>query len=166
MATTPRSQAVEIWTVVTGWILIVKIGSKGMVCSDSNSSCCQFNRVRRISKSVGNWPLQTHGVRPVSRRLKNKTVHTTFELWQAALQDPILALLMPGVYPRDKLPIVNKYPSGLIANTDPHDKPGTHWVATYFISLWEGDIFWQLRVFCWYLWHRWIHQPECDPLQW
>ena len=48
---------------------------------------------------------------------------------------------MQGVYPTDKLPIVNKYPSGLIANTDPHDKPGTHWVATYFISVWEGDIF-------------------------
>ena len=51
-------------------------------------------------------------MRPVSRRLKNKTVHTTFELWQAALQDPIL------------LPIVNKYPSGLFANTDSYDKPG------------------------------------------
>ena len=69
-----------------------------------------------------------HGVRPVSRRLKNKTVHTTFELWQAALQDSILALFMPGVYSRDKLPIVNKYPSGLFANTDPYDKLGMYWV--------------------------------------
>ena len=76
-----------------------------------------------------------HGVRPVSRRLKNKTVHTTFELWQAALQDPILALFMPGVYPRDKLPIVNKYPSGLFANTDPYDKLGMHWVSFVFFCL-------------------------------
>ena len=82
-----------------------------------------------------------HGVRPVSRRLKNKTIHTTFELWQAAIEDPMLAPIMQGVYPTDKLPIVNKYPSGLIANTDPHDKPGTHWVATYFILLWESEFF-------------------------
>ena len=68
-------------------------------------------------------------------------MHTTFELWQAALQDPILAPVMQGVFPRDKLPIVNKYPSGLIANTDPHDQPGTHWVAMYFISPWESEFF-------------------------
>ena len=68
-------------------------------------------------------------------------MRTTFELWQAALQDPILAPVMQGVFPRDKLPIVNKYPSGLIANTDPHDQPGTHWVAMYFISPWESEFF-------------------------
>ena len=44
-------------------------------------------------------------------------MHITFELWQAAIEDPILAPIMQGVYPRDKSPIVNKYPSGLIANT-------------------------------------------------
>ena len=63
------------------------------------------------------------------------------ELWQAAIEDPMLVPIMQGVYPTDKLPIVNKYPSGLIANTDPHDKPGTHWVATYFILLWESEFF-------------------------
>ena len=68
-------------------------------------------------------------------------MHTTFELWQAALQDPILAPVRQGVYPRDKLPIVNKYSSGLIANTDPHDKPGTHWVAMYFICPWKSEFF-------------------------
>ena len=82
-----------------------------------------------------------HGVRPVSRRLKNKTMHTTFELWQAAIEDTMLAPIMQGVYPTDKLPIVIKYPSGLIANTDPHDKPGTHCVATYFILLRESEFF-------------------------
>ena len=68
-------------------------------------------------------------------------MHTTFELWQAALQDPILAPVMQGVVPRDKLPIVNKYPLGLIADTDPHNQPGTHWVAMYFISRWESEFF-------------------------
>lgn len=67
-------------------------------------------------------------------------MHTTFELWQAALQDPILAPVMQGVFPRDKLPIVNKYPLELIANTDPHDQPGTHWTAKYF-SPWESEFF-------------------------
>ena len=26
-------------------------------------------------------------------------------------------------------------------NPDPHDKPGTYWVATYFISVWESEFF-------------------------
>lgn len=61
-------------------------------------------------------------------------MHTTFELWQAALQDPILAPVMQGVFPRDKLPIVNKHPSRLIANTDPHDQPGhIGWPCTSFL---------------------------------
>ena len=68
-------------------------------------------------------------------------MHTTFELWQAAVQDPKLAPVMLGVYPKDRLPVVNKYPSGMIANTDPHDQPGTHWVAMYFISPWETEFF-------------------------
>ena len=42
---------------------------------------------------------------------------------------------MPGIYPRDKLPIVNKYPSGLFANTDPYDKAGMHWVSFVFFCL-------------------------------
>ena len=32
------------------------------------------------------------------RALKEKTMHTTFALWQAALQDPILAPVMQGGY--------------------------------------------------------------------
>ena len=92
-------------------------------------------------------------------------MHTTFELWQAALQDPILAPVKQGVFPRDKLPIVNKYPSGLIANTDPHDQPGTHWVAMYFISPWESEFFDSYGVSSRYLWHEWIHRARCYALQ-
>ena len=75
------------------------------------------------------------------RVLEDTEMHTTFELWQAALQDPMVASIMQGVFPRDKLPVVNTYPSGMIANTDPHDQPGTHWVAMYFISPWETEFF-------------------------
>ena len=56
-------------------------------------------------------------------------MYTTQELWQVSLHDPILASVMRGVFPSDKLPVVNEYPSALIANTDPQDQPGTHWLA-------------------------------------
>ena len=50
-------------------------------------------------------------------------MYTTQELWQVPLHDPILTSVMRGVFPSDKLPVVNEYPSALIANTDPHDHP-------------------------------------------
>ena len=68
-------------------------------------------------------------------------MHTTQELWQVSLHDPILASVMRGVFPSDKLPIVNEYPSALIANTDPHDQPGTHWTAMYFVTPDESEFF-------------------------
>lgn len=46
-----------------------------------------------------------------------------------------------GVYPADKLPIVNKYPFILIANTDNHDGPGKHWVAIYLDENKKGEFF-------------------------
>ena len=61
-------------------------------------------------------------------------MHTTQELWEAALRDPVLGPLMQGVFPSDKLPVIKTYPTGLISNTDPHHLPGTHWVAMYFTS--------------------------------
>ena len=40
-----------------------------------------------------------------------------------------------GVFPSDKLPqTIEKYPCGIVANTDPSDKPGEHWIAL-FISI-------------------------------
>ena len=68
-------------------------------------------------------------------------MHTTQELWQVSLHDPILASVMRGVFPTDKLPVVNQYPSALIANTDPHDQPGTHWLAMYFVTPDESEFF-------------------------
>ena len=68
-------------------------------------------------------------------------MHTTQELWQVSLHDPSLAIAMRGVFPSDKLPIINTYPAALIANTDPHDQPGTHWIAMYFESPYESEFF-------------------------
>jgi hypothetical protein len=36
-----------------------------------------------------------------------------------------------GVYARNRLPRRLNVPSALIGNTDPDDRPGTHWVALY-----------------------------------
>ena len=65
-------------------------------------------------------------------------MHTTQELWQVSLHHPILASVTRGVFPSDKLPIVNEYPSALIANID---QPGTHWIAMYFVTPDESEFF-------------------------
>ena len=36
-----------------------------------------------------------------------------------------------GVFPRDKLPTIKKYPFCVVVNTDPANKPGQHWVAIF-----------------------------------
>ncbi|KAL3117649.1 hypothetical protein niasHT_004314 [Heterodera trifolii] len=40
-----------------------------------------------------------------------------------------------GCFPCDKLPnIINKYPSALVANNDPSNKEGTHWIAMFIVD--------------------------------
>src|ERR1700712_3875248 len=39
-----------------------------------------------------------------------------------------------GVFPRDNLPAIKFLPVSLIMNTDPHNKPGQHWVAIHINS--------------------------------
>lgn len=68
-------------------------------------------------------------------------MHTTQELWQACLHDPADASLVQAVFPSDKLPIINTYTAGPIANTHPQDQPGTYWVAIYFDSPQESEFF-------------------------
>lgn len=37
-----------------------------------------------------------------------------------------------GVYPRDLIPHqLRPYEKGIVVNTDPHDRPGMHWVCLY-----------------------------------
>ena len=46
-----------------------------------------------------------------------------------------------GVFPSDKLPqTIDKYPCGLVANTDPSTKPGKHWISIYLSSPRKGRI--------------------------
>ena len=48
-----------------------------------------------------------------------------------------------GVFPSDLLvkQKIDSFPCGLIANTDPSNKPGEHWVAFYFDSDGKGEYF-------------------------
>src|SRR5580658_6478645 len=46
-----------------------------------------------------------------------------------------------GVFPRDLLPTRVKYPSCLIANTDPSSAPGEHWVAIILNRDRSGEYF-------------------------
>lgn len=45
-----------------------------------------------------------------------------------------------GVFPADRLPQkITNFPSALVVNTDPHQLPGSHWVAFYFTDKKEGE---------------------------
>ena len=46
-----------------------------------------------------------------------------------------------GVYARNKLPRRLNVPSALIGNTDPVDRPGTHWVALYIDANSRGEYY-------------------------
>ena len=53
--------------------------------------------------------------------------------WLVA-QDPHLRNRFLGVFAADELPLLQDVPrpSGLIVNSDPSHKPGTHWMAIYY----------------------------------
>ena len=55
---------------------------------------------------------------------------STSVLETLAHEDPALRSQFQGVYPADKLPR-QVLEGGYIVNTDPHDKPGQHWLACW-----------------------------------
>lgn len=46
-----------------------------------------------------------------------------------------------GCFARDQLPIRTKRPAGLIFNTDPSTKSGTHWIAYYISGDGQSELF-------------------------
>ena len=47
-----------------------------------------------------------------------------------------------GVYSSDLLPSnIDRYPCGIIVNTDPHTEKGSHWLALYFPTKERGEFF-------------------------
>lgn len=65
----------------------------------------------------------------------------SLEITNILKADRFTAGIFQGVYPSDRLPNVVKYPSAYIINTDPHSKPGTHWVHVHFVNSTFGFYF-------------------------
>ena len=58
---------------------------------------------------------------------------STRDLEDMMMQDPVTSSCFLGVFASNELPSkISTYPSALIANTDPCNKPGQHWVAMFF----------------------------------
>ncbi len=66
----------------------------------------------------------------------------TAQIVNALEQDTVMSKTFCGVFPSNKLPqTVDKYPCGFVANTDPSNKPGMHWVMFYFPTEEKGEFF-------------------------
>jgi hypothetical protein len=63
------------------------------------------------------------------------------QIAQALNSDPNVSKYFSGVFARDKLPKIDQYPNALVANTDPSDKKGEHWVAFHFDHSGKGEYF-------------------------
>ena len=58
---------------------------------------------------------------------------STRDLEDMMMQDSVASSCFLGVFASNELPYkIPTYPKGLIANTDPNNKPGQHWVAMFF----------------------------------
>ena len=66
----------------------------------------------------------------------------TLQIKRALERDTFTKKIFGGVFAADELPkIMNTFPCGFVANTDPSTEPGTHWVAFYFPSREKGEFF-------------------------
>jgi len=54
------------------------------------------------------------------------------QISNALKKDPYASKYFVGVFPSDALPKRIKYPSAVVANTDPSDEKGEHWVCYFF----------------------------------
>ena len=70
----------------------------------------------------------------------------TIQLTLILRKDKFTRGVFQGVYPSDKLPAsVSQYPALYIANVDTSEKPGSHWVAFFFLQGAGGSILRFLR---------------------
>ena len=54
---------------------------------------------------------------------------TTYEIDKIFRSDSFCKLNLEGVYSRDQLPTINKYPTSFVLNTDPSYIVGEHWLG-------------------------------------
>lgn len=62
----------------------------------------------------------------------------SLEVWDSLRHIPAQT---KGVFPADRIPNRWSRPAAIVANTDDHTKPGTHWVALYVDSKGHGVFF-------------------------
>lgn len=65
----------------------------------------------------------------------------TLELVSALRNSSTTKKFFGGVFPCDRLPQKIRKPACVVANTDPANKPGTHWVAFYFPKRGPAEFF-------------------------
>ena len=66
----------------------------------------------------------------------------TLQIKRALERDTFTKKIFGGVFAADELPkLMNTFPCGFVANTDPSTEPGMHWVAFYFPSREKGEFF-------------------------
>lgn len=63
------------------------------------------------------------------------------QIYSALRSHPVTTKQFIGIYPSDQLPDTVPWPCALVVNTDPHDKPGQHWVAIYVDQDGNADYF-------------------------
>ena len=57
---------------------------------------------------------------------------STIDLWKILSKDDYSRSCFIGVFPRDRLPMINFYPCAFIINTESSDLPGQHWLGFYY----------------------------------
>ena len=87
-------------------------------------------------------------------------MHTTQELWQAALLDPVLAPQMQGVFPSDKL--LRRSHIKYRSSRSTWNPLGRH--VFYFTR--KQWIFWQLRISSWSVWDARLYFTKCNHVKW
>ena len=68
----------------------------------------------------------------VKQQKQKHKMHDTLQLENACKRDPFISTTFQGVHAADQIPFqkLHKLPAwSIIMNTDPHYKPGQHWVA-------------------------------------
>ena len=66
----------------------------------------------------------------------------TLQLKRALERNTFTKKIFGGVFAADELPrVMNTFPCGFVANTDPSTEPGMSWVAFYFPSRDKGEFF-------------------------